>query len=513
MPRKEKPEPETPPNVPPIPPDAPAILPRSGDILCDSCGRFVGAYERCPHCQAHVRKRMPIVWVRRFAVIGSILGLIMMWFASVNKEVPRMMIGSIVPENNMALVRIVGNITKMSVRDGNTFSYKIEDESGSMSMMGFDKLARFQKHFGETGLPGEGDRIEAIGNLSISDKFGASMFLSDPRRVKILERFKPKSTTIEDIDVDSRGTVLAIRVKIAGVRELRKKEDDELFAHVITVKDATGSMDMTLFETDRLKIPNPDLQQRILDYGNEFDMQVMVSEYKGRIQLVLRTPEKAESLKLVGGPSRMEMRAPIGEVTEEMIDEMVEVQGEVTRAKSFQFGTSIDLRDESGEINVWLREKVAARVERLDNLAVPGARLKARGIVKLRKGRLQVTVERGNDIALLAPAGAGGGTSAKVEEIPTPVTAAALTDELYGRRVLYSGRVDSAKEFDFGLISINLLDDSGLVNVVIQKKDAPKFVDKTFLQQGRILTVTGRVDRYKDKLQLILSDPADLKVE
>lgn len=511
MPRKENPEREPESTKKTLPVELSEIIPKSEGIMCDSCGKFVGAYERCPHCQAHVNKRMPIIWVRRFAVIGSILGLIMMWFASVNKDIPRMMIGTLVPENNMALVRIIGTVTKINIRDGNTFSYKVEDETGYMSMMGFDKLSRFQKHFGTDGMPGEGDKIEVVGNLSISDKFGASLFLGDPRRVKILERFQPRSTTIEDIDVDSRGEVLNIRAKIAGVRELRKKENDELFAYVITLKDATGSMDMTLFEGDRLKITNPDLQERLLNYGNEFDMQVMVSEYKGRIQLVLRSPEKEESLKLVSGPSQSDVRLAIKDVTEELVDEMVEVEGVVTRAKSFQFGTSIDIKDDTGQINVWLREKVAARVARLEDLTAPGARLKVRGIIKVRKGNLQVTLERGNDIVVLAPGGAAAAPQA--EELPLPVTAGTLTDEFYAKRVLFSGRVDSAKEFDFGLISLNLMDESGIANVVIQKKDAEKFTDKSFLTQGKILTVTGRVDRYKDKLQIILSDPKDLKVE
>ncbi len=477
----------------------PAIIPSGDGIMCPSCGKFVGGYERCPHCQAVMEKRLPILYVRRIAVIGTIIGLIMMWFAAVNKEIPHVKIGDIHIENNMALVKIIGKVTKVTKRDNN-FTFKIEDSTGKMSLSGFDKLKRFEKHFGND-FPSEGDEIASSGNLNISEKFGVSMFLANPKRMIILEKFNPTPTTIENIDTDAKGDVLSLRAKIVESRKLKKKGGDETFAHVVSIKDNTGKMELTIFENDRFKIQNKDIQNRIIQVGNTFDLIVMVDEYKGRINLKLRNPGDDQSIKLVSGPQSVDAKIKIGQIRDEMIDEQVEITGKIVAAKTFEFGTSIDIEDDSGKVNVWLPTKTRNFVKNLEAVSNIGNTIRVKGIVKKFKDKLQVTPSRAEEISILN----GVAIESAVE-----VKAASLIDDMFGKKVKISGKVDSAKEFEFGLISINLMDDTGIVNVVIKKQVIPLLKDKTFLESGTMITVTGKVDRYKDKLQVILLNPDNL---
>ncbi|MCK5684698.1 OB-fold nucleic acid binding domain-containing protein [bacterium] len=159
------------------------------EVLCPSCGRFVGAYEICPHCQTQVNTRVSIKLVKRIAVIGAIVGIILLYFAAKNREVPMINIGEIQINHNMALVKVSGRVIRESIQDKkDNFSLTIDDGTGKIKLGGYNKLKKWKKHFGEK-FPKEGDFIEVTGNLNITEQFGASMFLSSPHRLVVKKSF------------------------------------------------------------------------------------------------------------------------------------------------------------------------------------------------------------------------------------------------------------------------------------------------------------------------------------
>lgn len=377
------------------------ILPEGDGIICPSCGKFVGAYERCPHCQATVHKRLPILYIKRFAIFGTLIGLVLMWFAALQRIVPIIKIGEIKPQHNMALVKCVGKVTGVRLmEDKNSFHLKIDDDTGMLSLSGFDKLKKFRAYFGD-GFPAEGDQVEVVGNLSISEKFGESMFISDPRRLKVLKKFMAEPTTIENINLDSRGSIFSIRVKIAAVRKFRVGTN-------LTVKDDTGSMDLTIFDTDMELISDPKLREQLTEVGNEFQISVLVDAYKGKPQLKIHRPEQPESVKRLAGKAEPAKKPEVPlvkaiEVREERLREILTVLGHVERFKEFQFGTSVDLADESGTVNVWLREDVRKTLP--PDLIKNGVTLRVTGEVSKFKDRLQVLPASEADVkAEAAPA-------------------------------------------------------------------------------------------------------------
>ena len=392
------------------------ILPEGEGIICPSCGKFVGAYERCPHCQAVVLKRLPIIYIKRFAIFGSIIGLMLMWYAALQRVVPLIRIGEIKPQHNMALVRCVGKVTGLRLmEDKNTFQLKIDDDTGMLSLSGFDKLKKFRAFFGD-GFPAEGDQVEVVGNLNISEKFGESMFVSDPRRIKVLKRFQAEPATIENINLDSRGAVFSIRVKIAAVRKFRIGSN-------ITVKDDTGSMDLSLFDSDIERIPDAKVREQLTQVGNEFEIVVLADAYKGKPQLKIHHPERAESVKKLAGqggktevPKKPEFPVVKAiEVRDERIREIVTVAGNVGRMKEFEFGTSVDLVDDSGTVNVWLRSDVYKTIQ--PGLIKEGVALRVTGEVSKFKDRLQVLPVSETDVKV----------EARALPVPLPVSVPVLT--------------------------------------------------------------------------------------
>ncbi|MDO8734001.1 MAG: hypothetical protein Q7K21_02435, partial [Elusimicrobiota bacterium] len=161
----------------------------SSDASCPSCGKFVGPYEKCPYCQADLKKRLSLKLVKRLSVIGSIVGLLMLWYASKMQEIPVVKISSITERMNNALVEVNGSIVGARFDETkNNFSYTVADETGKMKLNGFNALTDFKKVFGDN-MPQEGDKIRVVGQLNISEKFGVSMFIKNPKRIVVTEKY------------------------------------------------------------------------------------------------------------------------------------------------------------------------------------------------------------------------------------------------------------------------------------------------------------------------------------
>ncbi|HAE37498.1 MAG TPA: hypothetical protein DCG57_02530, partial [Candidatus Riflebacteria bacterium] len=77
---------------------------------CQSCGRFVGIYTRCPYCLALTEKRISIRIFKTIAVLTSTVGLIMLLFYARTVKTPEVKIADLGPLSNFAHVRVVGEV-------------------------------------------------------------------------------------------------------------------------------------------------------------------------------------------------------------------------------------------------------------------------------------------------------------------------------------------------------------------------------------------------------------------
>ena len=93
---------------------------------CQSCGRFVGVYTRCPYCLALTQKRLSIRVFKVIAVLTSTVGLILLLFFARTVKTPEVKIADLGPLSNFAHVRVVGEVEQ---------SYGIHPQWGSLGFV------------------------------------------------------------------------------------------------------------------------------------------------------------------------------------------------------------------------------------------------------------------------------------------------------------------------------------------------------------------------------------------
>ena len=502
------------------------IMPESAalpdDVYCPSCGRFVGAYDRCPYCQASMEVRMGLKVVRRIAVCGAIIGLILLWFAARAKKVETVQIGAISVNHNMALVRLEGQVVNVRFNpEKNNFSITINDDTGTMKLGGFDKLKSFQEHFGND-FPQIGDRLEVEGNLSISEQWGASMFLSIPRRLKVLEKFQPDKRTIASLNGDDVGSVIEITADVIGVRMFPPQNPVH---RSLELKDASGTIALTLFESDYDKITDASLKKKLTTPGHQFTLQLIVDEYKDRLQLKLRDPANAAFMTFLKtvevDPASIQKaftkfqpdKRTIASLNGDDVGSVVEITADVIGVRMFPPNNpvhrSLELKDASGTISLTLFESDYDRIADPDlktKLTTPGHQFTLQLIVDEYKDRLQLKLRNPANAACMTfiktvkvePASSGS----TEKWVPKMVSIASVDKSLINKRVIVEGTMESASETEWG-VNLQLKDDSGTITVWISKDAAENVMkDPVMFAQGTRLKVTGKVGQYNDILQI-----------
>jgi DNA/RNA endonuclease YhcR with UshA esterase domain len=271
----------------------------SQEVLCPSCGKFVGAYERCPYCQADLENRFHLKIARRVAVFGSIIGLILLYFASINKKVETISVAAIEANHNMALVKLNGKVADIRINSAkNGLNITLDDGTGRIKLSGFDKLDRFERHFSNPdksdgkGLPAPGDEIEVKGNLNITDKWGAGIFLTSPERLTILKRAQIEKRDIQSFTDEDLNNVFMIQARVKSCKELKALKS-------IILTDQNADIPLTVFNSEFDSIADPKAQKALLIPGSELALQVILSEYQGNHQLRLNNPEKDSAIKVI----------------------------------------------------------------------------------------------------------------------------------------------------------------------------------------------------------------------
>ncbi|PIU84190.1 MAG: hypothetical protein COS68_00120 [Elusimicrobia bacterium CG06_land_8_20_14_3_00_38_11] len=265
----------------------------SSDAVCPSCGKFVGPYEKCPYCQADLHKRLSLKLVKRLSVIGSIVGLMMLWYASKMHEIPVVKISSITERMNNALVEVDGSIVAARFDETkNNFSYTVADGTGKMKLNGFNALNNFKDVFGDN-LPQEGDKIRAVGQLNISEKFGVSMFIKNPKRIAVTEKYIVTEKKIKDITANDAKKSFLFNVTIEDV------EREFSVGKSVSVSDGSDSISLTVFNSDFEKITDTATKENLLVPGAEYLMVATVDSYRGALQLKLKNPENPKNLKCI----------------------------------------------------------------------------------------------------------------------------------------------------------------------------------------------------------------------
>jgi hypothetical protein len=263
----------------------------AGEPICPSCGRFAGAYETCPYCHASIKTRMSLKIIKRLAVAGSLVGLLLLYLGVQYKQIPKVQIGALDLRYNMAIAQFEGTVTDIKIDEQkNSFRIWLDDGTGQAVLSGFNKYTKFKDSLGDR-FPQIGDTVSASGNISMNEGFGTSGFLSSPRRFALIKRNKIVDMTLKEARHATAGTRAFFTIQIVSERKFEK-------GRALTVKDDSDELDLTIFDSEWTQIPESVREKLIPESTFSFRIAGRVDRFRDKPQLRLATPIDPQTIEI-----------------------------------------------------------------------------------------------------------------------------------------------------------------------------------------------------------------------
>lgn len=243
---------------------------------CPSCGFFIGPMLTCPRCGARSQKRIAVRAVRIFCIIGSVVGVALLWVASYMKTPEVMHVKDITELTINAMATIKGTV--VSVRENpikKSLTISIDDGTAPpINMLAFGKLDEMRR-LGR--VPRVGDKVEVTGNISVSQQFGPTMMLAVPERLVITERVKP--TSISDLTADdlNKNVLLQVAVDEYSVRETQYGP-----MHNFKVSDNSGSITLAMNDSNFKKLSD-EIRAMLTESSQQFEVSVQVGVFRDEV--------------------------------------------------------------------------------------------------------------------------------------------------------------------------------------------------------------------------------------
>jgi DNA/RNA endonuclease YhcR with UshA esterase domain len=359
---------------------APAVRDLPEESLCPSCGHFVGAYEKCPYCGAELKKRMSLKLWRRISVIGAVGGILIMWYAAAKMEPELVQVAAIKETHSNAIVRINGIVTDRGLDAARgMIRLRVADATGDISVVGFQVLPKLQKL---GNLPKVGDSIDITGQVQISDQYGTSLFLNIPHRLKILEASPAREAKISQLNdswINSKAVVSGA-VKYAS-RYGKATITDGVEELVVILDPANLGEDV------------PELK-----VGEGVKVTGVIGDSKGKMAIV---PGAVEDIVSAEVAVAAVAKKKISEITLEMIDQPVEIEGTVVGFRDFKTGGgSMTLSDGAARIDVPIFASNFEAIPQAEKLKVNGTKVRVRGTVDEYNRKPQVKPGSATDITI-----------------------------------------------------------------------------------------------------------------
>lgn len=450
---------------------------------CPSCGRFVGPYETCPYCGADVGKRLPLRLIKGVAVLLATVGLIALWWAARNVEVPLLTAEQALGTMNMAYVRLQGDVARGPTYDaeGEYLSFWLDDGTGEVMVSAYRDVT--QALVSEERVPTLGDEVEVAGTLRIREDF-VSLTLNVPDHLT-LERPDPvpaQAGTLTSLDE-------GLRVVVTG--EVRETFTPYEGLTLITVQDASGEVPVTIDETlTALTGPLPDVAE-----GQGITITGTVALYRDEPQIApASVRDIVLSEKSADAAAELRTLASLSEADE---GAWVRAQGRVVALTGFRGGVKATLDDGTDQCLLLLWNRVHDALSDPTALDV-GAEVEVEGKVQLYEGTLELVPEHAGNVKLLVAASE-----------PPWVEIASLADYDEGRVVRLRGVLGPPDDFSSGT-KVTLDDGTGTLTVLLWSNIVETLEPPP--QAGQMVEVVGDVAFYQDELELIPRSSHDWRV-
>jgi len=479
------------------------------DITCESCGRFVGALTRCPHCGARVEKRISVRACRYAAVLLATVGLFLLYLMAINKEIQVIKIDAITPMMNFAYVRIVGDVVsdpRIFEKAGRVDSlrFNVSDGTGEILVQAYRAIAK--NLIAEGKVPRLGDSVDIIGSLSVSQDRMVLRLQSDQQLT--IEHIELPLTPIGALSASTDRAVL-IEGLITRVIEPRP---NSRAPWKIMVQDNTGEVEVSFWESIYADI----LGKAQIEAGMPVRIRGSVSSYKNKISLSLASALDIEFPKALTGGKDIEFSTPVeiesimlDEVTKDRNGQQVETEGQVVDVRSPSKETApwhVVLEDGDARVTLVYWDKVASFLK--DRQPQKGDRLQVRGEVSTYKDSIQLKVARADHMRIL-------NRTAHTERTPMPegkeIRIGRINEAMKGAICMVKGVLGDFRPIKGGVV-YRLKDDTSQIDVVLWDRNMPPTIRETF-KPGQKVQVTGKVGDYKGNLQLVPRQEKDIRIE
>lgn len=452
---------------------------------CPSCGRFVGPYEKCPYCGAVVGQRMAVRVFRYGSLVLAIVGLAVLLLVAARSRVPTVEIGSLAGTMNWAYVRVEGVVVRQPAYDLEARSLKfwLWDGTGEIMVTAYRSEAEWLQAHGL--VPVMGDRVAVEGTLRVKEDF-QYLILNVPQHVEVRSA-EPLTLAIADVNegllyqkVTVRGVVRDDRTPYAGLR-------------ILTLRDSSGQIDVTLPATATLggdSLPEVKVGQAVQVTG-------AVDRYKGTPQVSVG---RGSDLVVLDEAIAIAPTRAIGELGKEDVGGMAAVEGVITRVSPFSAGVKLTLDDGHGMVTLLLWQDLYDGLPERRAL-LPGATVRAQGVVSEYRGELEIVPEIPSDVTVLAVT-----ERTVTERQPGELTAADV-----GRTVQVEGVLVSLRTFSAGVRG-RLDDGTGAVTLLLWQDVYDGLPDPTQVAPGAVLRVVGEVSEYKGDLEVVPQVSGDVTV-
>ncbi len=279
-----------------------------GEVTCPSCGRFAGTYERCPFCGAGMQVRLSIRVLRRLSVAVGILGVLMVWWAAKNMEIPLREVASFSPTQNFAILRVRGKIVSGPFYGdrGDSFYIGLDDGTGRINVKAYGSTAVQLKALALNPQ----DQVEAQGSIRIMAGRKPAMSLRIASDVRVIERSKapPPRRELSATPIDKITQEMASNRGKARIEGVVEKVWTTSSGMGSMVKDSTGSLLIWMFSKELGRIP--DLSTTLAP-GNRVQITGRLNIYSKRggseQVLQLRPFANKDGIRLLEKGSRSEL--------------------------------------------------------------------------------------------------------------------------------------------------------------------------------------------------------------
>ncbi len=502
-------------------------------ISCPSCGRFVGAHDRCPYCGTGLQKRVSLKSMRYVAIVVALAGMVCLQLMAMSRETPVKEISSITPAMNFAYITIKGEATRPMkyYRDGDkvTSCYiYLKDKTGDMRVTAYRQVA--EKLYNKDVYILKGDQVEVSGKIRVAEGDKISMMLEVPDHLKVQHKKgfsditadknsgnikeNPENQLVKLSDISSGNVGSEVLVE-AVVSKFSKPGEGSKAPYRITIEQNGTVLPLVFWEKTFSNIANP---EKLLP-GTKIQVNATVGQYRDNLQLrlknsadlvILKEEETKKSTRKTETKKKVVLLTA-QEASEQSDGSKVKIYGKVVDVyiggENSRAPNKIYLNTDSGKIPViyW-----PTRVHLPQNqIPAIGSEIEAIVTVNSYKGDKQFRLSRASDYKLTKSVSAPQ-KSEKDKFMPLDM----IWREEVNSNVKVKGKVieifESWKESAPYKVTIGD-DSSNTVTIVVWPNVWNSIPESKRPKAGNKISLSGKVKEHRQAKQIQLRSAEDIK--